>query len=217
MLGACLLLSHGAVPGIVQVCTSMHARGAGGHPCATSGCQEARRRGKREATERAAPAGPVSQEFASPAALVVDGDPRVQETLRPALVALGLAVTFEQQPDAALALLMQRRSDVALLALELGSVDGFALMRAVHARLPGLPVLLLVPRGADDCVARAIREGAAECIGKPIVPEEVRARVSAALVAGGAGRGRALLAGVRALLLGWGAAPPPLRGGGERG
>src|SRR2546427_6272622 len=130
MLGACLLLSHGAVLGIVQVCTSMHPRGAGGHPCATSGCQEARRRGKRETTERAAPAGPVSQEFASPAALVVDGDPRVQETLRPALVALGLAVTFEQQPDAALALLMQRRSDVALLALELGSVDGFALMRA---------------------------------------------------------------------------------------
>ena len=212
MLGACLPLSHGAVLGIVQVCTSMHGRGAGGHPCATSGCQEARRRGKRETTERAAPAGPVSQEFAPPAALVVDGDPRVQETLRPALVALGLAVTFEQQPDAALALLMQRRSDVALLALELGSVDGFALMRAVHARLPGLPVLLLVPRGADDCVARAIREGATDCVGKPIVPEEVRARVSAALIAGGAARDRALLEALRTSLLVSGPAAAVLEG-----
>jgi len=143
----------------------------------------------------------VSQELASPSALVVDGDRRVQETLQPTLEALGLAVTFEPGPDTALALLERRRPDVALLALELGPADGFALMRAVHARLPGLPVLLLVPRGADDSVARAIREGAADCIGKPIVAEEVRARVAAALVAGGAARDRALLEALRTTLL----------------
>src|SRR5439155_1616926 len=100
-------------------------------------------------------------------------------------------MTVEHRPDAAVALLARRRFDVALLALDLGSTDGLALMRALQARSPGLPVLFLVPEGARDRVARAIREGAADCVGTPIVPEEVGVRVSAALAAGRAARDRA--------------------------
>src|SRR5439155_1097249 len=92
-------------------------------------------------------------------------------------------MTVEHRPDAAVALLARRRFDVALLALDLGSTDGLALMRALQARSPGLPVLFLVPEGARDRVARAIREGAADCVGTPIVPEEVGVRVPAALAA----------------------------------
>ena len=143
----------------------------------------------------------MSQEPAWPEALVVDGDPRVPEALRPVLEALGLAVAFEHEPAAALARIARRPPAVALLALEVGSPDGLALMRAMHARLPGLPVLLLVPGGTDDCVARAIGEGAADCVGKPIVPEEIRARVSASLVAAGAARDRVQLAALCATLL----------------
>ena len=143
----------------------------------------------------------MSQGFAPLAALVVDGDARVQETLRPALDAVGVSMTFEQRPDAALALLARHRFDVALLALDLGSMDGLTLMRAAQARLPGLPVLLLVPQGAHDRVARAIREGAADCVRMPIVPEEVGARVSAALAAARAARDRALLEALRTTLL----------------
>ena len=142
----------------------------------------------------------MSEELAWPEALVVDGDPRVRATLGPALEALGLAMAFEREPAAALARLARRRPSVVLLAFQAGSADGFALMRAMHARCPGLPVLLLVPRGADDCVARAIREGAADCVGKPIVPEEIRARVSAALVASAAARDRAGLEALSAAL-----------------
>ena len=143
----------------------------------------------------------MSEELAWPEALVVDGDPRVRATLGPALEALGLAMAFEREPAAALARLARRRPSVVLLAFQAGSADGFALMRAMHARCPGLPVLLLVPRGADDCVAQAIREGAADCVGKPIVPEEIRARVSAALVAGAAARDRAGLEALSAALV----------------
>ena len=143
----------------------------------------------------------MSQGFTPPAALVVEGDSRVQETLRPALEALGVSMTVEHRPDAAVALLARRRFDVALLALDLGSTDGLALMRALQARSPGLPVLFLVPEGARDRVARAIREGAADCVGTPIVPEEVGVRVSAALAAGRAARDRALLEALRTALL----------------
>src|SRR5213593_1960331 len=102
MLGACLRGPHGSVGGVVQDCTSMQSRGRQGLSC-DFGLSRACGRGKRETTELAAEVRPVlSQGFAPLAALVVDGDARVQETLRAALEALGVSMTFEQRPDAAL-------------------------------------------------------------------------------------------------------------------
>ena len=75
--------------------------------------------------------------------LVVDDDAAIVEVLEMRLTAMGYDVTATPDPQAAIAAVDAGRFDLALLDLRMEPTDGIALMEAVHARQPRLPVLIM--------------------------------------------------------------------------
>jgi putative two-component system response regulator len=84
--------------------------------------------------------------------------------------------------DAETALILASRDPPELILLDttLPGRDGFDLCRRLKA-LPAVaevPVIFLVAQGAREHELRAFRAGAVDYVGKPIVPETLRARVA---------------------------------------
>ena len=81
----------------------------------------------------------------------------------------------------------------ALLALETHVIDlvvtdwnmpdqnGIDLAKSIHARWPGLPIILLTGYGVADAERAAAGSGISRVIGKPVMPGELRTIVNAAL------------------------------------
>jgi DNA-binding NtrC family response regulator len=81
----------------------------------------------------------------------------------------------------------------ALLALETHAIDlvvtdwnmpdqnGIDLTKSIHARWPGLPIILLTGYGVADASRAAAGSGISRVIGKPVMPDELRMIVNATL------------------------------------
>lgn len=114
----------------------------------------------------------------SPRILLVDDDPVVIQTLRPALAGLG-TLYFASCGAEAVQMMNDVRPDIVLLDAELPDLTGFEVLSTLHDD-PGLadvPVLF-VTRFSDQEVERAALElGAVDFITKPVRPAIVAMRV----------------------------------------
>ncbi|AIA01049.1 LuxR family transcriptional regulator [Streptomyces noursei ZPM] len=95
----------------------------------------------------------------------------------PAIEVVGEAATGEE----ALAVAAQRRPDVVLMDLSLGTgIDGIEATRRIVAEVPGTRVLVLTTYDTDADVTRAVQVGATGYLLKAERPEELFAAIAAA-------------------------------------
>ena len=113
--------------------------------------------------------------------LVVDDDSAIVEVLEMRLATMGFDVTATADPQAAVTAVEGGRFDVALLDLRMEPTDGIALMEAVHARQPRLPVLIMTAHGTIETAVTAVQRGAFDYLTKPFLRDELRAKIVRAL------------------------------------
>jgi two-component system KDP operon response regulator KdpE len=112
--------------------------------------------------------------------LLVDDEVSIQRTMLPLLRSRGYEVTVAGTAREALAEIEGERPDLIVLDLGLPDMDGLEVCRRVRGRW-ATPILVLSARGAEKDKVAALDEGADDYVTKPFGPDELLARVRAAL------------------------------------
>ena len=112
--------------------------------------------------------------------LVVDGEPRTSEALRHLLAAEGYEVRTEEQGNRALAIVSEWRPALVITDLMMAPMDGIELCR--HIRVESkMPIVVVSADDSERSKVAALDSGANDYVVKPFAPDELRARVRAAL------------------------------------
>jgi DNA-binding NtrC family response regulator len=107
--------------------------------------------------------------------LVVDDDPAFSRTLKEILQARGYRVETEVDPEKVPGRVERDDQLVVILDLELGTAGGLEVLKAIRARDPGKPVVL-VTGYRDEMAAsieRGLQVGAYACLYKPLAMDEL--------------------------------------------
>ncbi|HWR76032.1 MAG TPA: sigma 54-interacting transcriptional regulator [Thiobacillus sp.] len=102
-----------------------------------------------------------------PCILVVDDDAALRELITLRLEANGFRVEAVGSGEAALAKLALTRPDAVLTDMQMDGMDGMALFRAIHARDPALPVIVLTAHGTIPDAVAATQQGLFGYLTKP--------------------------------------------------
>ncbi len=115
----------------------------------------------------------------APRVLVVDDDADVVDQYTRHLRAAGFATEHLSAADDLVVKLEELRPDVLLLDVYLPRVSGIDICRALRSsdQWEFLPILIVTAQLDADTRLRAFRAGASDVVGKPILPEELLARV----------------------------------------
>lgn len=117
----------------------------------------------------------------SPTILVIDDEPPIRKLLRTGLSTQGYAILEAPNAAAALEILGRDRVDLVILDLGLPDMRGHDLLRAIRARHPELPVVVLSSRTDESGKVEALDLGADDYVTKPFGMAELLARLRAAL------------------------------------
>jgi two-component system KDP operon response regulator KdpE len=112
--------------------------------------------------------------------LLVDDEIAIQRAMAPLLRSRGYGVSVARTGREALDTFERERPDLVILDLGLPDMDGSAVCRRVRER-SDTPILVLSARGAEKDKVVALDCGADDYVTKPFGPEELMARVRAAL------------------------------------
>jgi len=112
--------------------------------------------------------------------LLVDDEIAIQRAMSPLLRSRGYGVTVACTGREALDTFERERPDLVILDLGLPDMDGGAVCRRVRERAD-TPILVLSVRGTEKDKVAALDCGADDYVTKPFGPEELMARVRAAL------------------------------------
>ena len=115
-----------------------------------------------------------------PRILLVDDEVALQRTMGPLLRSRGYAVSVAGTGREAVTLFEQERPDLVILDLGLPDMDGSAVCGQLRERAD-TPILVLSARGAEKDKVAALDRGADDYVTKPFGPDELLARVRAAL------------------------------------
>ncbi len=119
--------------------------------------------------------------------LVVDDDPEMVDTLADVLELHGWEVERAADGQEAVERCQERAFAAVVMDVRMPRLDGPGAMRAMHARSPGLPVLLVTAMAAPDVLQQAAADGAYCILEKPLNPE-VLVTVLSSAVSDGKGR-----------------------------
>jgi two-component system response regulator HydG len=100
--------------------------------------------------------------------MVVDDDVVVHHAFASILDQEGYRVVVHERAEAALAALAEQVPDVLLLDLHLPGMGGLEALRAVLARQPHLPVVMVTAEAGVETVVEAMRLGAYDYLTKPL-------------------------------------------------
>jgi two-component system, OmpR family, KDP operon response regulator KdpE len=112
--------------------------------------------------------------------LLVDDEVSIQRAMAPLLRSRGYAVAAAGSGREALEAFERERPDLVILDLGLPDVDGIDVCRQIRDRAD-TPILILSARGAEKEKVAALDQGADDYVTKPFGPDELVARVRAAL------------------------------------
>lgn len=112
--------------------------------------------------------------------LLVDDEVSIQRAMAPLLRSRGYGVTIASTGGEAVDLFARERPDLVILDLGLPDVHGIEVCRQIR-NLAETPILILSARGGEKDKVTALDLGADDYITKPFGPEELMARVRAAL------------------------------------
>ena len=113
--------------------------------------------------------------------LVVEDDTPLSTFVRKGLEAEHYAVDTAADGEQAVCLALESDYDLIVLDLNLPKLDGIDVLRAVRAKKPNLPVLVLTARSRIEDRVQALDSGADDCLNKPFSFTELSARVRALL------------------------------------
>jgi two-component system, NtrC family, response regulator GlrR len=102
-----------------------------------------------------------------PGILLVDDDASLRELITLRLEANGFRVEAVDSGEAALGQLALARPDAVLTDMQMAGMDGMALFRAIHARDPALPVIVLTAHGTIPDAVAATQQGLFGYLTKP--------------------------------------------------
>ncbi len=108
------------------------------------------------------------------AALVIDDDAGVRQSLRLCLETAGARVLGVATGRAALEALDRGRFDVVFLDLWLGPDAGMDLLPEIVARQPDVGVIVVTAYASIESAVTAIRRGAVDYVPKPFTPDQIR-------------------------------------------
>ena len=117
------------------------------------------------------------------AALVVDDDAGVRQSLRLCLEAAGARVLGVAAGKAALEALDRGHFDVVFLDLWLGSESGMDLLPDMFQRQTDLGVIVVTAFASIESAVEAVKRGAADYIPKPFTPDQIRVTANRVLQA----------------------------------
>jgi two-component system KDP operon response regulator KdpE len=112
--------------------------------------------------------------------LLVDDELSIQKTMAPLLRSRGYGVTVAGTGRDALDYFARDRPDLLILDLGLPDITGIEVCRRIR-EVADTPILILSARGAERDKVAALDQGADDYMTKPFGPEEMMARVRAAL------------------------------------
>jgi len=115
-------------------------------------------------------------------AMVVDDDAQMRRTLARVLRALGMT-TLEAGTGREGLTLLEETGEVALIVSDLymPEMDGLTFLREIRQRHPDTAVILLTGVAEVSTAVESLQQGAYDYLAKPVVLDEVRARVENAL------------------------------------
>ncbi|HEU5476285.1 MAG TPA: response regulator transcription factor [Gaiellaceae bacterium] len=113
--------------------------------------------------------------------LLVTGENPLQDDATAGLAARGFSITRVGDGASAIKSLRGRRVDLVLLDLVLPDVDGIALLTAIRAARPHLPVIGLTASNDESLRLDGFARGADDCVGMPFSIPELTARMEARL------------------------------------
>ncbi len=111
--------------------------------------------------------------------LVVEDEEALREGLRDLMAGDGHDVQVVADGLSAVELGTKEPFDVVLLDLMLPKMGGMEVCRRLRAARPGLSILMLTARGAEDDKVAGLSEGADDYVTKPFAARELLARVRA--------------------------------------
>lgn len=111
--------------------------------------------------------------------LIVDDEPGLVDALRAGFGFQGWDVSAAADGESAVSQVRADVPDVVILDIGLPDVNGFEVLRRMHALYPELPVLFLTARDQVDDRVAGIRMGADDYMTKPFSLEEVVVRAEA--------------------------------------
>ncbi|HHJ13531.1 MAG TPA: sigma-54-dependent Fis family transcriptional regulator [Gammaproteobacteria bacterium] len=109
--------------------------------------------------------------MSEPLVLIVEDDASLREALCATVELAGLGVLAAGGGEQALQCLEQQPVDLVVSDVQMGGMDGHALLRAVKSRQPELPVLLMTAYGTIEKAVQAMHAGAADYLVKPFDAE----------------------------------------------
>jgi two-component system, OmpR family, KDP operon response regulator KdpE len=112
--------------------------------------------------------------------LIVDDEPNIVATVSPLLRARGYEVVPAMSGRAGLDAVERDKPDLIVLDLGLPDLDGVEVCRQIR-QTSNVPILVLSARGAEPDKVAALDAGADDYVTKPFGPEELLARIRAAL------------------------------------
>ena len=118
-----------------------------------------------------------------PLVLVAEDDGDILALVAYRLERAGYDVITATNGEDAANLAAAERPDLAVLDVMMPRLDGYAVTRRIRAdeRTATMPVILLTARVQEADVARGFEAGADDYIKKPFSPQQLHARVQAAL------------------------------------
>ncbi|MBA3366960.1 MAG: response regulator [Actinobacteria bacterium] len=118
-----------------------------------------------------------------PLILVADDDPDILSLVAFRLERSGYDVVTASDGEEALRLAVERTPDLAVLDVMMPKMTGYDVTRGVRSNeaTRRMPVILLTARVQEADVARGFEAGADDYLKKPFSPQELRARIQAAL------------------------------------
>jgi two-component system, OmpR family, alkaline phosphatase synthesis response regulator PhoP len=113
--------------------------------------------------------------------LVVEDDAAIRRGLVDTLQFAGFQVIACGDGQEGLDVALSAQIDLAVLDVMLPKRDGFAILADVRRSRPGLPVILVTARGAEQDRVHGLQTGADDYVVKPFSSKELLARVQAVL------------------------------------
>jgi diguanylate cyclase (GGDEF)-like protein len=124
----------------------------------------------------------VSSVGTFPLVLVADDDPVMRAVVHAWLTQAEYEVILAEDGDAALALAIEHDPDLLLIDVSMPGLDGFEVCRALLKAVPTPPpVIFLTAHGDTQSRVAGLDAGAVDYVVKPLVCDELVARVRAAL------------------------------------
>ena len=105
--------------------------------------------------------------------LIVDDDKATRKWLSSILNAEGYVCYTARNPEEAENYLRQREIQVALVDIYLGSANGVELLKQIKALRPNCDCVMMTAHASVETLAKSVRDGAVEYLGKPLRVDEL--------------------------------------------